>query len=205
VEGVLRAVHAVLSPLIWLIPGFSASALARGVVDSLNRSAQIPGSVVDLFNPLSPAVPLSLGAALSNVALAGIALAAALLAVVVADHSWAAARNALALLAGLGRALPLTLALFLYSLAAFNATVALFVPATPLPFRVGALGLLALIAAFSFLAGIAAGSLPGSAASSAVLPSPAIPPGVVPSGGGSPGAATHGTSAANLQACLRAT
>jgi hypothetical protein len=155
VDSVLRSVRAVLSPLIWLIPGFSAGALARDVVGAMNQSAQIPGSVLDLFNPLSTVGLQGLGTALGAVALAGLATVAALLAVVVADHSWAAVRNAFALLGGLGRSLPLTLALFLYSLAAFNAAIALFVPTTPLPFRVGALGLLALIAGGSFLAGLA--------------------------------------------------
>jgi len=180
VDGVLRSVRAVVSPLIWLIPGFSAAALARGVVGYLNQSARIPGPLLDLFDPLSAVGVLSLGAALRNAALGILATLAALLAVVVADHSWAALRNALALLGGIGRALPLTSALFVYSLAATNAAIALFVPATPLPFRVGAPGLLALIAAFSFLAGIAAGAVSGSAPPAAVSSRGAAPPGMGP-------------------------
>jgi hypothetical protein len=185
VVGMLRSVRAVVSPLIWLIPAFCAGGLARGVVGYLNRSAQAPGALLDLFNPLSMVGLLSLGDALRNLALAALAIGAGLLAVVVADHSWSAARHALAVVGGIGRTVPLTLTLFLYSLAACNALIALFIPTTPLPFRVGAFGLITLIAAFSFLAGIAAGSVSGSAPPATVLPL---------------SASTPGTGTANLQA-----
>ncbi len=177
VDGMLRSVRAVVSPLIWLIPAFCAGGLARGVVSYLNRSAQAPGQLLDLFNPLSMVGLLSLGDTLRSLALAALAIVAGLLAVVVADHSWDAARHALAVLGGIGRTVPLTLTLFLYSLAACNVVIALFIPTTPLPFRVGAFGLIALIAAFSFLAGIAASSSSVRASPPAASAPVASPPG----------------------------
>lgn len=168
VDQVLLSIRAAVSPLGWLVPAFCAGALAQNIVGYLNYSAKKPGTIGDLFDPFSQVGLSTLHSAVGDVALAAVAVVAATLTIDLEIHDWSAAKRMAQLVAATGRALPLTTTLFLYSLAAFNAVLMLFVPSTPLPFRVGTLGLLALIVGASFLAGLAVAATSSGATASSV-------------------------------------
>jgi uncharacterized membrane protein len=152
-DEVLLSLRLVLGPIFWLIPAFSIAIFSQQFTAYLNRVAQSPGrSILDLFNPVSPNSRAGYGQGLGDFALAVAAVAAVLLTVAVVEHDLAIIGHTLRIFRVAGRTVALTLAFFIYSLAAFNA-VAVLVRITRLePFQVGAAGALALLAAIGIAA-----------------------------------------------------
>ncbi len=149
---VLLSLRLVLGPLVWLIPAFSIGNLATQVVVYLNLSSSAKDStILDLFNPLSKTSRANFGMGIATVALGVVAVAAVILAVAVVEHDGRILRRTLAIVRLIGRTLAVTLAFFLYSLAALNAVAVLLLDSHAEPFQVGAPGLLALVAFAGFV------------------------------------------------------
>jgi hypothetical protein len=152
-QQVLLSLRLVLGPLVWLIPAFSLGALSNGVVAYLRLSAGAKGTtILDLFNPLSDISRRNIGQGVQNLLLLFIAVAAVILAVSVVEHNGKIILRTLQIFRVAGRIIALTLAFFIYSLAAFNAFLILINPAAPKPFQVGAPGLIALVTGAGFVA-----------------------------------------------------
>lgn len=153
-EGVgqmIASLRLVAGPLIWLIPAFSVAAFADHVSQYFNASAHTPSSLWDLFNPLSPTSRDNIGLGLNTLLLGLLAVAAMIAAVAILETSTDVFRRALATLRDAGRAITLTSALFLYSLATINAVSILLGVTKIAPFQVGSPGLLAVLLGFGFL------------------------------------------------------
>jgi hypothetical protein len=149
---VLLSLRLVLGPLVWLIPAFSIGNLAKQVVVYLNLSSSAKDStILDLFNPLSKTSRAHFDMGIATVALGVVAVAAVILAVAVVEHDGRILRRTLAIVRLIGRTLAVTLAFFLYSLAALNAFAVLLFDSRAEPFQVGAPGLLALVAFAAFV------------------------------------------------------
>ena len=148
----LLSLRLVLSPLVWLIPAFSIGAFSQQVIRYLNRAAQQPGStLLDLFNPVSTVSIASFGQGVLNIMLGLLALGSVIVAVAVVEHSLTVLRRTLAIFGDGGQILALTLALFLYSLAALNAVIVFASNNHAEPFQVGAPGLLSLLLGAGFI------------------------------------------------------
>jgi hypothetical protein len=141
----LLSLRLVLSPLIWLIPAFSIAALAQGVVAYLNSSSASTGGVLDLFNPLSPVSVQNIPAGFMNLGLGLLAIGTVIFSVVVVERDTAVIQRTISIFWIASRTLALTIAFFIYSLAALNAFVATISTNKAEPFQVGAPGLIALI------------------------------------------------------------
>jgi hypothetical protein len=141
----------VAGPLIWLVPAFSVAAFADHVRQYFNASAHTSSSILDLFNPLSPVSRNNIGLGLNTLVLGLLAVVAVVLAVAILESSADVFRRALTALRDAARSIALTMALFMYSLAAINAMVILLAITKVEPFQVGAPGLLALVIGFAVL------------------------------------------------------
>jgi hypothetical protein len=153
-DGVVQTIAAlrlVAGPLIWLIPAFSVAAFADHVAQYFNASARTPSTMWDLFNPLSPTSRGNIALGIGTLLLGVLAVAAMTAGVAILETSADAIRHTLATLRDAARALTLTWALFMYSLAAINAVAILLGVTKATPFQVGAPGLLALLLGFGFL------------------------------------------------------
>jgi hypothetical protein len=148
---VLLSLRLVLGPLVWLLPAFSMTALAEGITSYLDASARTSGSVLDLINPVSQASLQNIPTGLSNLGWGLLAVAAVIFSVVVVEHDAAALRRTLEIFLVDGRALAVTLAFFLYSLAALNAFVLTLTSNKTEPFQVGAAGLIAILVTVGFV------------------------------------------------------
>lgn len=149
---VLLSLRLVLGPLVWLIPAFSIGNLSKQVIKYLNLSSSTKGStILDLFNPLSQTSRANFGLGIQTLLLGVIAVVAVIAAVVVVEHDVRILVRTVAIIRIVGRTLALTLAFFLYSLAALNAFAVLALGTQAEPFQVGAPGLLALIAFGAFV------------------------------------------------------
>ncbi len=152
-NGVLLALRLVLGPLVWLIPAFSMTALAQGVTAYLAASARVTsGDVLDLFNPVSTTSIQNIPTGLGNLGWGFLAIAAVIFSVALVEHDAAVLRRTLAIFLVGGRALGVTLAFFLYSLAALNAFVLSLTTNKTEPFQVGAAGVIALLITVGFVA-----------------------------------------------------
>jgi hypothetical protein len=148
---VLLSLRLVLGPLVWLIPAFCIAAFSQQVVRYTNLSARAPGAgILDLFNPLNATARANVGPGLLTLLLGLVAVGAVVLAVIIVEHDGRIIWRTFDILRATGRTLTLTLAFFLYSLAALNAFFVLAFNTTSEPFQVGAPGLLALLAAAGF-------------------------------------------------------
>jgi hypothetical protein len=153
---VLLSLRLVLGPLVWLIPALSMTALAQGVTKYLDASAQASsGSVLDLFNPVSTASVQNIPTGFTNVGLGLLAVAAVIVSVAVVEHDAAILRRTLGIFLVGGRTVAVTLAFFLYSLAALNAFIITLSSNKTEPFQVGAAGLLALLVSGGLVAAAA--------------------------------------------------
>ena len=152
-NGVLLSLRLVLGPLVWLIPAFSMTALAQGVTAYLAASARVTsGDVLDLFNPVSTTSIQNIPTGLGNLGWGFLAIAAVIFSVALVEHDAAVVRRTLAIFLVGGRALGVTLAFFLYSLAALNAFVLSLTTNKTEPFQVGAAGVIALLVTVGFVA-----------------------------------------------------
>ena len=150
---VLLSLRLVLGPLVWLIPAFSMTALAKGITSYLDSSASTStGNVIELINPASQASIQNIPIGLSNIVWAFLAVAAVIVSVVIVEHDAAILRRTLDIFLVTGRALAVTLAFFLYSLAALNAFVMTLTTNKTEPFQVGAAGLVAILVTVVFVA-----------------------------------------------------
>ncbi|MGZ3640190.1 MAG: hypothetical protein ACXVCX_20355 [Ktedonobacterales bacterium] len=149
---VLGSLRLVLGPLVWLIPAFCIGYFSRGVVKYFNLSAEThSASILDLFNPLSAASVANFGSGLTNLALGAVAFVAVVAAVAVVEPDGRLLRRTLAIFGLAGRSTALSLAFFIYSLAAVNAFAVLISATTAEPFQVGAPGLITLLASGAFI------------------------------------------------------
>lgn len=149
---VLGSLRLVLGPLVWLIPAFCIGYFSRGVVGYFNLSATShSASILDLFNPLSAVSVANIGSGLTNLALGTIAFIAVVAAVAVVEPDGRLLRRTLAIFGLAGRSTALSLAFFIYSLAAVNAFAVLISATTAEPFQVGAPGLITLLASGGFI------------------------------------------------------
>ncbi len=149
---VLVSLRLVIGPLIWLIPAFSVAAFADHVAQYFNACARLQSTILDLFNPLSQTSRANVALGISTLLLGLVAVAAMIVAVAVLEENPAIIRQTLMTLRDAARAIALTWALFMYSLAAINAVAILLDATKAAPFQVGAPGLLALLIGLSFLA-----------------------------------------------------
>jgi hypothetical protein len=153
---VLLSLRLVLSPLVWLIPSFSIAVFADRFTQYLNASAgQMNKNVWDLFNPFSQRAIGTYGDAFIQLGLGVISVAAVILAVAVVEHDGEVVERTLQVLGIAGRTVALTLAIFIFSLAALNAFLLLINPGTSEPFQLGGATLISLVAGALF-AGYAA-------------------------------------------------
>ena len=149
---VLVSLRLVLGPLVWLIPAFCIGFFSNGVVGYFNISAAAPSSsILDLFNPLSAASVANIGGGLTNLALGTVAFLAVVLAVAIVEPDGRLLRRTLAIFGQAGRSTALSLAFFIYSLAAVNAFAVLISATKAEPFQVGAPGLITLLASAAFI------------------------------------------------------
>jgi hypothetical protein len=150
---VLLSLRLVIGPLVWLIPAFSMTALAQGVTSYLNASAQASsGNVLDLINPVSKTSLQNIPTGFGNLGLGLLAIAAVMVSVAVVEHDAAILRRTLDIFLVGGRAFAVTLAFFLYSLAALNAFIITLSSNKTEPFQVGAAGILAVLASGGLVA-----------------------------------------------------
>ncbi len=153
-QGVLRVIGSlrlVVAPLIWLIPTFGLAAFAAHVAQYFNASARAPSGILDLFNPLSPTSRGNISLGLSTLVLGALAIVGMVLAVAVLEASAAVIWHSFATFHDALRAIALSWALFMYSLAAINAVAILVGVTAVAPMQVGAPGLIAILAGFGFL------------------------------------------------------
>jgi hypothetical protein len=151
VNQVLLSLRLVLSPLVWLIPSFSIAVFADRFTQYLNASAsQMNKSIWDLFNPFTQRAVGTYGNAFIQLGLGVIAVAAVILAVAVVEHDGEVIERTLQVLGIAGRTVALTLAIFIFSLAALNAFLLLINPNTSEPFQLGGATLIALVAGALF-------------------------------------------------------
>ncbi len=149
---VLASLRLVLGPLVWLIPAFCIGYFSRGVVGYFNLSATSQSaSIIDLFNPVSPVSVANIGRGLTNLVLGTVAFIAVVVAVAVIEPDGRLLRRTLAIFRLAGRSTALSLAFFIYSLAAVNAFAVLISATTAEPFQVGAPGLITLLASGAFI------------------------------------------------------
>lgn len=161
-DHVLLSLRLVLGPLVWLIPAFSIAAFAQRVTEYLNTSyAEPTTNILVLFSPLSKAARDGIATGIADIVLGAVAVSTVILAVTVVEHNAKVIRDTLRVLRLAGRTIALTLAFFIYSLAALNAVVILAPPHYDhAPFQVGTAGLAALLVALGFaVAGIVAARL----------------------------------------------
>jgi hypothetical protein len=153
-QGVWRVVGSlrlVVGPLIWLIPTLAVAAFADHVAQYFNASAHAPGGILDLFNPFSPTSRSNISLGVATLVLGALAIVAMVAAVAILEASAAVIWHTLSTFHDAMRAIALSWALFMYSLAAINA-VAILVGATMVaPMQVGAPGLIAILVGFGFL------------------------------------------------------
>jgi hypothetical protein len=149
---VVASLRLVIGPLIWLIPAFSVAAFADHAARYFNACAQLKSTIFDLFNPLSEPSRANVALGMSTLLLGLVAVAALIVAVAVLEENPAIIRHTLATLRDTARAVALTWALFMYSLAAINAVAILLDVTKVAPFQIGAPGLLALLLGTGFLA-----------------------------------------------------
>jgi hypothetical protein len=149
---VVAALRLIVGPLIWLIPAFSVAAFADHVTQYFNACARQQSSIFDLFNPFSETSRANVALGLSTLLLGIVAVAAMVVAVAVLEENPGVIRHSLETLHDAARAIALTWALFMYSLAAINAVAILLNVTKAAPFQVGAPGLLALLIGAGVLA-----------------------------------------------------
>lgn len=148
---VLLSLRLVLSPLVWLIPSFSIAIFADKFTSYLDQSAMSHSkNVWDLFNPFSGRAIDTYGNSFIQLGLGVIAVAAVILAVAVVEHDGAVIERTLQVLGIAGRTVALTLAIFIFSLAALNAFLLLINPNTSEPFQLGGATLISLVAGALF-------------------------------------------------------
>jgi hypothetical protein len=152
VGQVLAALRLVIGPLIWLIPAFSVAAFAGHVTQYFNASARLTSTILDLFNPLSETSRANISLGINTLLLGLAAIDTMIVAVAALEENPAIIRHTLATFRDAARAIALTWALFMYSLAAINAVAILLDVTKAAPFQVGAPGLLALLIGAGFLA-----------------------------------------------------
>lgn len=145
VVRVLFSLRMVAGPLIWMVPAFSLAIFARQVAYYFNASARTPSTIVDLFNPFSRVSRANYGMGLTTLVLGLVAVVAVLLAVALMEQDSRLIGRTLRMFGAIARSVALTLALFMYSLAALNAAALLLGITKVAPFQVGAPGLLALL------------------------------------------------------------
>lgn len=157
VDQVALSLRLVLGPLVWLIPAFSIAAFSQQVTQYLNQSwaSVVSGNTTDilsLFFPLSRTAVEGIPTGILDVFLGALAVSAVVVAVTVVEHNWAVIADTWRVLRLAGRTLALTLAFFIYSLAALNAVLIIAPPHyNRAPFQVGAAGLGALLLAVVFV------------------------------------------------------
>jgi hypothetical protein len=153
-QGGLRAISSlrlVVGPLIWLIPAFGVAAFADHVAQYFNASGHAPSGILDLFNPLSPTSRGNISLGITTLVLGMLAIVAMVCAIAILEASAGVIWHAFSTFHDAMRAIALSWALFMYSLAAINA-VAILVGATKVaPMQVGAPGLIAILVGFGFL------------------------------------------------------
>jgi len=149
---VVASLRLVIGPLIWLIPAFSVAAFADHVSQYFNACARLKSTIFDLFNPLSETSRANVALGVGTLLLGLAAIAALIVAVAVLEENPQIIGHTLATLGDTARAIALTWALFMYSLAAINAVAILLDVTKAAPFQVGAPGLLALLLGAGFLA-----------------------------------------------------
>jgi hypothetical protein len=145
-DQVLLSLRLVLGPLVWLIPAFSLASYSRAATDYFNLSAEHPNTdIAQLFLPWNKAALDTLPQGGLQLVLASLAIGAVILAVAVVEHDAAVLSNTFRVLSVAGRALALTLAFFLYSLAALNAFTIFVLHGTTEPFQLGMAAVFALL------------------------------------------------------------
>jgi hypothetical protein len=148
---IIASLRLVAGPLVWLIPAFCVAMFASHVAQYFNASARAPSSLLDLFNPLSAASRGNITLGISTLLLGVIAVAAMVVAIAMLEASTDVIRHVFATYHDAIRAIALTWALFMYSLAAINAAAILLGMTKIAPMQVGAPGLIALLIGFGFL------------------------------------------------------
>jgi hypothetical protein len=150
-DQVLLSLRLVLGPLVWLIPAFSLASYSRAATDYFNLSAEHPSTdIAQLFLPWNKTALDTLPQGAFQLVLASLAIGAVIMAVAVVEHDAAVLSNTFRVLRVAGRALALTLAFFLYSLAALNAFTIFVLHGTTEPFQLGMAAVFALLLGAAF-------------------------------------------------------
>jgi hypothetical protein len=171
VNRVVLSLRLVLGPLVWLVPAFSMTAFSTNVRNYLvplpqsSFAASVQTSCAtgtsqlfnNFVNPVSACSRLGYAPALANVGFGALAVVGVIVAVAVVEHSANALQRTLGILGLSTLRTALTLAFFVYSLAALNIVVVLIggSGATE-PFRLGAAGILSLVVGAVLIIGSAA-------------------------------------------------
>lgn len=142
---VIGALRLVLSPLVWLVPAFALAKFAQQTAQYFNLAAKAHSTIVDLFNPFSPAGVSYWRTGVGTLLLGLVSVVAMVVAVMVIEQQAAVVQRTLHVFRLAGRAVALTGAFFMYSLALINAVVVLLGVTKEEPFQVGAPGLIALV------------------------------------------------------------
>jgi hypothetical protein len=151
VRRIIGSLRLVVGPLIWLIPAFAVAAFADHVAQYFNALAHAPSGILDLFNPLSPTSRGNISLGMTTLVLGMLAIVAIVLAVAILEANAAVMWQTLTTFHDGMRAVALSWALFMYSLAAINAVVILLGATKVAPMQVGAPGLIAILAGVGFL------------------------------------------------------
>jgi hypothetical protein len=151
IDQVLLSLRLVLGPLVWLIPAFSLASYSRAATDYFNLSSEHPSTdIAQLFLPWNKTALNTLPQGAFQLVLASLAIGAVIMAVAVVEHDAAVLSNTFRVLRVAGRALALTLAFFLYSLAALNAFTIFVLHGTTEPFQLGMAAVFALMLGIVF-------------------------------------------------------
>jgi hypothetical protein len=126
-QRIIASLRLVAGPLVWLIPALCVAMFASHASQYFNASARAPSSLLDLFNPLSVASRGNIALGISTLLLGVIAVAAMVVAIAMLEASTDVIRHVFATYHDAIRAIALTWALFMYSLAALNAAAILLV------------------------------------------------------------------------------
>jgi hypothetical protein len=142
---VIGSLRLVLSPLVWLVPAFALAKFAQQTAQYFNLAASAKSRIIDLFNPFSPTGISYWRSGIGALLLGLVAVAAMVVAVLVIEQEPAVVHRTRHTFRLAGRAIALTWAFFMYSMALLNAVVVLLGVTKVEPFQVGAPGLIALL------------------------------------------------------------
>jgi hypothetical protein len=142
---VFVSLRLVLSPLVWFIPAFLI-ALFSLELGGYYSAVQPAANDWEIFNPIT-SNPLDYGQVVAGILLAGVAVACVIAAVAIVEQDAEILYETIRTLGTAGLRVAVTFVFFIYSLALFNAFLLLINKQSPTPFRVGAAGLVAIVAA----------------------------------------------------------